>query len=237
MSRWSLERELYRKAVHVLLCMLLLLPFYVEMPLHLDAYYGLGLFLAALINSFAAKRIQLLEDLRSIEEGVASFRRLLEKHMGEPIRAIEEQLTRIERFALEQISMLERDYEKKEGYVGLLYGMIGVSTTYLLFPSHIYYGALALLVVDPIASLAGMATGETRRPPLHGSISGFTASTTVFALLLYIAGMPASSAVLVSLAASGAELLSVEDNLTIPFAASLAAWLLGLPGVLPLSGV
>jgi len=232
---WDLGRELYRKGVHVLLCSLLLVPFYVKISLPLHAYYGLGLFVTALLNSFAAKRIQLSEDIRVIEEHVKAFRDLLEKHIGEPIKAIEEQLFRFEQFALEQIDILQRDYEKREGYIGLLYGMIGISTTYLVFPRHIFYGALALLLVDPVASLVGMATGEGRRPPLHGTLSGFAVSSTLYALLLLLfMDVPLLPAAAVALAASAAELLSVEDNLTIPFTASLAAWALGLPPMSPL---
>ncbi len=234
MHGWSLHRELYRKGVHVLLCSLLLVPFYIRLSIPLHAYYGLGLFLTALLNSFVAKKIQLSEDIKAIEEYVKAFRGLLEKHIGEPIKAIEEPLYRLERFALEQINTLQRDYEKKEGYVGLLYGMIGVSTTYLVFPHHIFYGALALLLVDPVASLTGMATGEMRRPPLHGTISGFASSSALYAALLYFfMDVPPLSAALVALAASTAEILSMEDNLTIPFAASLAAWALALPPMLP----
>ncbi len=235
MAKWDLRRELYRKAVHVSLCVLLLVPFYYRIPLTLSAYYGLGLFLTALMNSFAVKRIQLAEDIEAIEEHVKAFRGLFEKHLGEPIKVLEEPIAKLEKFALEQISILERDYERREGYVGLLYGMIGVSTTYLVFPGYIYYGALALLVVDPVASLTGMLTGEGRKPPLHGTLGGFAISSALYATLLYtLMRADPLSATAVAVAASAAELLSVEDNLTIPFAAALTAWLTGMPALTPL---
>ena len=69
----------------------------------------------------------------------------LEHELGEPVKIFEESIEKIEKFVLTQIEFLERDYERKEGYVGLLYGMIGVSASSLLFPGHVIYGVFALL--------------------------------------------------------------------------------------------
>lgn len=229
LSKNDVMREVFRKIVHVTLSILVLLPFVVKIPIPASAYYGLGLFVAAILNSFVAKGVQVREDIQSLKEIMENIFSTLERDLGKPVRVFEESIAKFEKFVLTQIEFLERDYEKKEGYVGLLYGMIGVSVSSLMFPGHLVYGIFALMIVDPLSSFTGLAIGKRRTPPFHGTLEGSFVSFVVYTLFLNaLMGVDLVKASLVALAACLAEVLSIEDNLTIPFAASLAAYLLQL---------
>lgn len=225
----DVAREIYRKIVHIILSIFILLPFIIEIPIPTSSYYGLGLFLAAILNSFAVKGIQVKEDIQSLKEIMKSIFSSLEHELGEPVKIFEESIEKIEKFVLTQIEFLERDYERKEGYVGLLYGMIGVSVSSLLFPGHVIYGVFALMIVDPLSGLIGLVIGKKRTPPFHGTIEGSIVSFIAYTLFLNtFLGIDLLRASFIALSACLAEILSIEDNLTIPFVASLVAYLLQL---------
>ncbi|MCC6039503.1 MAG: hypothetical protein LM565_01620 [Thermofilum sp.] len=223
-------REVYRKLVHVALSLLLILPYFCALPqpLNIYSYYALGLFAAAALNAVAAKRVVLRRRL-------AVFRRDLEDHISSlgdqlrgPLKAFEEAMESIFNFVEQQIELLERDYEKREGYVGLLYGVIGGVTSLLLSPCHALYGLLAIAVVDPVASLSNLVMGREK------SLTSDALAALTYLLLLLGIGTPAVESVLVSLVAAMAEYFSPEDNLTIPVFTTLAALALGLPAKCPL---
>ncbi len=227
---------MYRKAVHLLLSFLVLLPFLVKLPLGMYSYYGVGLFLAALINSFVVKRIQVKEDIKLLRETLDRLFSSFEKEIGEPVRLLEEGLDKLEKFVFSRIEYLERDYEKREGYVGLLYGMIGISASAMFFPKHVFYGLLALMIIDPVAGCVGLILNKPRKPPLHGTLEGSLASFLSYVVVMvFIVRLDVVASVLVAAVSSLSELLSVEDNLTIPFMASLTAYLVGAREITPLT--
>ena len=97
MSRRKMWNEIYRKVVHISLSLLVLLPFIVKLPLDIYSYYGGGLFLAALINSFVVKRIQVKEDIKLLRETLDRIFSIFEKEIGEPVKLLEEGIDRLER--------------------------------------------------------------------------------------------------------------------------------------------
>jgi len=207
-----------------------MLPYFCALPqpLNIYLYYALGLLAAAALNAIAAKRVVLRRRL-------AVFRRDLEAHISSlgdqlrgPLKAFEEAMENIFNFVEQQIELLERDYEKREGYVGLLYGIIGGVTSLLLSPCHALYGLLAIAVVDPAASLSNLAIGREK------SLAGDALAALAYSLLLLSLSTPAVGSVVLSLVAALAEYLSPEDNLTIPVFTTLAALALGLPARCPL---
>ncbi|MEM0092884.1 MAG: hypothetical protein QXT33_06375 [Thermofilum sp.] len=228
----EVKREVYRKAVHLLLSLILMAPFFLPLPAPLDiySYYALGLLAAALLSSTAAKRSVFLSRLssfrESLEQRISGIRELQKKM---PLKAIEEAFIGLVEFIGQQVELLERDYERREGYVGLFYGMTGGVISLLLSPCHALYGLAALAVVDPAASLSNLLL--RRGKSFTGDLVAFG---MYFAVLLSL-GVPAVKCLLLSLAAVVAEYFSVEDNLTIPPVVTLAALLLGAPPFCPVS--
>jgi len=222
-------REAYRKLVHVLLALLLMLPYFCALPQHLGifSYYALGLFAAAALNAVAAKRMVLRRRLAAFREDLESHISNLGDQLRGPLRAFEEAMESIFSFVEQQIELLERDYEKREGYVGLLYGMIGATISLMLSPCHALYGLLAMAVVDPLASLSNLAMSREK------SLAGDVLASSVYLALLLGIGVPITEGLILSLVAALTEYLSPEDNLTIPVFATVTALALGLPAICP----
>uniref|UniRef100_A0A7C1T5E4 Phosphatidate cytidylyltransferase n=1 Tax=Thermofilum pendens TaxID=2269 RepID=A0A7C1T5E4_THEPE len=222
-------REVYRKFVHMILSLLLMLPYFCALPqpLNIYSYYALGLFAAAALNAVAAKRMVLRRRLAAFRGDLRTHITSLGDQLRGPLKAFEEAMESILNFVEQQIELLERDYEKREGYVGLLYGMIGGVISLLLSPCHALYGLLAIAVVDPVASLSNLAMGREK------SLAGDALAALAYCLLLLGVGVPAAESMLLSLIAALAEYLSPEDNLTIPVFTTLAALALDLPARCP----
>lgn len=226
----EVKREIYRKFVHILLSVILLVPFFANVPLPLSvyAYYAVGLFTAAFLNSIAAKRYVFLARLASFRESLEQrISGIQELQKRVPLRAIEDAFVGLIEFIGQQIELLERDYEKREGYVGLLYGMIGGTVSLLISPCHAAYGLLALAVVDPVASLSNLLLNRGK------SFLGDLLALGVYLVVLLWLRVPVTTCVLLAIAASVAEYFSVEDNLTIPPIVTLLAFILGVAPICP----
>lgn len=226
------RREIYRKLVHLALCSVLALPYFAALPppLTVQVYYALGLLSASLLNSVVVKHGKLLAELEKLRRNVDSFAGSLSEELRQPLVLMEQTIARFYEFVSSQISILERDYEKREGYVGLLYGMIGASVSLLLSPCFTLYGVLALALVDTSAALTDLLLG-TGQKTARGSAVAFL----VYASVLVALGVDPLRAAVSSLLTCIAEYLSPEDNLTVPVVATTLALLLGLPPRCPLS--
>lgn len=226
------RREVYRKAVHFLLSLILMAPFFIPLPIPLDvySYYAVGLFAAALLSSTAAKRSVFLTRLsnfrESLEQRISGIQELQRKV---PLKAIEDAFLSLIEFIEQQVEILERDYEKREGYVGLFYGMTGGVIGLLLSPCHVVYGLLALAVVDPAASLFNLMLKRGK------SFTGDLVAFGVYFAVLLLLGVPTLKCMLLALAAAVTEYFSVEDNLTLPPIVTLAALLMEAPSFCPVS--
>lgn len=218
------RRELQRKLTHLVLLGILAAPLYAGeaarriLPELLDAElalepikaYAMLMLMAGLLNAVVIRR-----PLRRDEVA-----KMLERLEGLPLAK------RFEKTVLqltEIIEGMERDYERRAGYVGLLYGVIGVSASYMLFEGFAIYGIGGLATTDVFASLVGSRAGRRRMPFSDGTLEGFLAGFAAYLLLLLAFEHPAR-AVAIALASSMAELYGVEDNLSIPVVASFAAW-------------
>ncbi|MCD6348174.1 MAG: hypothetical protein J7L91_00930, partial [Candidatus Korarchaeota archaeon] len=62
------------------------------------------------------------------------------------------------------VNLVERDYERRAGWLGTLSGLIGVSSTYFLFGPLAVYGIIALILTDGFSSIVGISIGKTRLP-------------------------------------------------------------------------
>ncbi len=227
----EVKRELYRKLVHLLLSLVLAVPYIFPLPppLHIYSYYAVGLFFAALLNSIVVKRSVFLDRLAGFREvfnqQITGMRELQRKGL---FKALEEAFIGLVEFVEQQVDLLERDYERREGYVGLLYGIVGAVVALLVSPCHLLYGLLALAVVDPVASLLNLLLRARK------SAVGDIAASMLYTVTLLLLGVPLAVALPMALVASLTEYVSVEDNLTIPPVTTLAALLLGAPSRCPL---
>ncbi|MGB9709308.1 MAG: hypothetical protein ACPLRJ_04745 [Infirmifilum uzonense] len=224
-------REIYRKIVHVALSLLLFAPFYFKLPPPLNpySYYSLGLFLAAFINSVVVKKDKLTLEINALRDELHRFADSIGDIAKMPISILEEILTDFHSFVEKQLSLLERDYEKREGYVGLLYGIIGATSSLLVDPSHAFYGIVALAVVDVLASMSSLLIWNKGK-----TMGGEAIAFLSFAIILMSLGVPVLQSILVSAVATLSEYFSPEDNLTVPFFTTIAAFILKLPERHPL---
>jgi len=222
----AIKREVYRKTVHVLLSLVLLLPFLIPMPWPLIPYnyYAAGLFLAAFLNSLVVRRVKVLGELRRARENVIDLIEKASKELRQPLLFVDQTLSRLQELIFIQISLLERDYEKREGYVGPLYGMIGVAASILVSPGTTFYGVLALATVDTVSAIHDLFLNNARK-----SIRGSIIALGVYFSILVLVGLPLLQSLLLSIIACVTEYVSPEDNLTVPFVTTLAALVLGMP--------
>jgi len=220
------ERELYRKLVHLALSFLLLYPFFFPLPSFLNVYiyYSLGLLAAALLNSIVVKRFKLESELEDFSRELHRFIDSFGERVRTPFTVLEEAIDEFHSFIEKQLSLLERDYEKREGYVGLLYGMIGAVASLLIDPCHTFYGVVALAAVDAVASISSLLLWRKGK-----TLGGEVIALLVYLSLLLLCGGGAMQAVATSVIVTVTEFISPEDNLTVPVVATVITAALGLP--------
>jgi len=212
-----------RKALHVVLCGLLLVPFTEQgSTLGIDPliYYATLALIAAALNSYQVKRGLTLSRVTP--------RLLIKRFMtGLPqFPELSNLMLKLEKLVEEVLEEVEREYEKRSGYVGMTFGAVGVLASYALFRDHALMGILALAVVDPAAALVGSMWGRIKVGEGGRSLEGSVAGAVVFLLLLVLLGRDLLSALILAAVASLSEATSVEDNLTIPVAVSAASYAL-----------
>lgn len=241
-ERERARSELLRKLIHVVLAFLLaipLSPWYEQVA----AYAGLKgdaalstyvlLLVAALFASTLRVRKPELRDsmLRISREA----RKLVLQHvkslgpLHEVVSGIEQALDRAEQGFFALVDTVERDYEKRYGYVAAICAIASVLASYALFgPAATLRGILALAVVDPLASILTLFL-EGRKVLKHNPISVAASALALSAALLAV-GEKLTRALLLGIAASLIELVSPEDNLTLPLGTAALFYLLELSG-------
>ena len=233
-----------RKAVHVSLVTLLLITYI--MPVE----YLIGLnrlqvfFIATVVSSFfnslQVKRPLFLQkiliDFRSTRQKILkeiiedkilkkpqTYGKVL-KFMGNIENIIEDFEERI----LEYIEKVERDYEKRSGYIGITFAIVAVTFTEYFFDGLSLYGVLALAIYDPLSAVVGVLIKTPSLPFSYTRLSGaFFASITFITALLLI-GVTPLKALILTVVACIAEAYGIEDNLVLPITVSTVAFLIGL---------
>jgi len=224
-----------RKAIHVLLVTLLLMPFLVDIRsfgLSSLTYYSILLLASAFVNSLQIKRPPLVKVvLERIEETRSKFfSKLTSLESKSEIKAlIASLLSEIEHTLIPQINAAIRDYERLGGYIGITFGAVGVLTSNILFKEYVFYGALALAIVDTVSALIGGFLGKTRIPGTNATLEGSLAGFIAFFTTLFLIGIEPISSLIISLLTVIVEAYGVEDNLAIPITASFVAYILNAP--------
>ena len=230
-SRGDVLKVSLRKLLHLTMSLALLLPYLAEVE-GLDAltYYALLSIIAAAVNSFIVKRPLLSVKLKESFE--KRRRRVLEalSKTSPAILDLNAKLLKLEGLIQEQIRQIEREYERKGGYIGIVHGLVGVLSSQIIFGNDTFYGVLALAVVDPVAAVVGTLIGRFRVESLGISLEGSLSSLIAFyAVLSLTTRVAPHQALAISITATLAEAVSIEDNLTLPLVASMAAYLVNAP--------
>ncbi len=230
-----------RKLIHVILSAILISPYIlggIQDVVYINAstLYSVLSISVLTLNVLQLKKPLLRSD---IKRTMRTGRRILFDEilriipLGKPILQIlddvDDVIRRIEDLIDDQLSRIERRYEKVGGYIGLTYGVLGTTISYFLFGDYVFYGILALMTVDSTSTVVGKRYGRHLIPFINRSIEGSIAGFTVYYIVLIALGINPLASLITSIIATLTELCSIEDNLFIPLIAALTTQILGLP--------
>ena len=230
---------LYRKLIHLLLSILLIVPLVVglEEP-YIEIYYTVLLIGSSFLYIYQVKKPLISVVIRSTLEDARNNVRLNILRVAEMLNmtTVKELLVSMDKLEYtfsEFIKSVERDYERKWGYLGVLMGMVGVYASYVMVNTYAYYGVLALMFYDTFSALFGSLIGRTRMPYSNTTIEGIVMGALVFSLVVGIlVGLNYLTWLyLVGIVLGVVESYSGEDNLAIPVTASILAYLLRFPRI------
>lgn len=229
--------ELIRKGLHASLSLILLSPFvlnYFKITFDATVFYSVLSILALTLNAIRIKRPLIGKEVKSFMRerrekffnDIRNYIPLRSRVTGQVLDGIEEKIRGIEDLIDYQLSLVERDYEKIGGYMGLTYGILGVTISYFLFRDYALYGIVSLATTDAIATIVGGLAGTHRLPlttkTIEGSISGFI----TFFIVLILMRVHAFSSLVLSIVAAVVEAYAVEDNLFLPIIISFISTLI-----------
>jgi len=242
----DLQALIIRKVIHFSFSLLLILPL---TPSFIEASYKAGItnpalliyslltFFVALVNSIQIRKPNLREEmirfLRDLRKRSLAKLESLTKSIGTQtlLRIGFEELDKLFSRAEENlniiVSRLERDYEKQYGYVCATFALISILLAYILFDKHVIYGILALAIVDSISAILTVLI-PTPKIYKHSIPSVVVSFTCFYVPITILSGSPIKSLV-VSTIVILIEIISPEDNLTLPFLTALASYYLAIP--------
>ena len=243
---------LKRKALHVSLSLALLIPltpWFIEggsnlgldpkqVPLITYAVLSLG---AALFNSLQIRVPHYKEKFasiaREVRKRVLGYVKQLapqSESFAKQVEEVDKVLDRMEVSLTKFVSEVEREYEKKFGYIAITFALLSVTLSYAIFGTYVAYGILALALVD---SVSAIITKVLPKPKLFKhSVWSVAITFTTFTIVLIIGGLDPIRSAIISLAAVFAENLGIEDNLTLPIVTTAVAYALKAPMPVPSLG-
>jgi len=234
-----LKSLLYRKLIHLLLSLLLIVPLFTGLSsIDTQLYYTVILIGVSLLYIYQVKKplisVVIRDALEDARHNVrANILKMTEALNATIVKELLVSMDRLEYMFSEFVRSIERDYERKWGYLGVLMGVVGVYASFVITGDYAYYGVLALIFYDTSSALFGTLIGRVRMPYSNTTIEGILMGTLVFSLVLAaligISYLPILY--LTGIALGVAESYSGEDNLTIPIVASLMAYLFKLPRI------
>ncbi len=207
--------EIIRKMIHMLFSIVMYLPLQISYFIKIDPVQFYAVVVAIVTWIYALK-------VKGPPPGIDldEMRRKL-RESGEQFKIIDKAISSVEQL----IGDIERDYEKKSGWIGLLSGAIGISVSYILFGDLFIVGILALAVLDGIAAIVGISYGKNRIPFSHGTLEGTLSGALSYFLSLLLITSPLNAAI-ITITASIAELYGIEDNITVPITATATNFIL-----------
>jgi len=232
----ALKAMALRKLIHVVLSVFLVIPFIINL-----STYGLTNTLYFTIITLGVSVIYVIQVKRPIItimllDALTSARRsILQQMMKSPISSaipfeiLDDGLIRLERTVKDLLESVERDYERRGGYLGILMGALGVLISQLLTGNYVIYGIISIIVYDTMSALGGVLVGRVRLPFTNATMEGTLIGMLSLALVLYVITGQLIGTLAITVTAALAEAYGLEDNLAIPIATSLIAMALGMP--------
>lgn len=225
-----------RKLIHVVLSIFLIIPYIVNLNL-----IGLSMQLYFTILMVGVAFIYVIQVKRPIitaifTDALVSARRIILQQLTKAspnllgsFEMLDEGLLRLEKTMRELLESVERDYERRGGYLGILMGIVGVLASNLITGNYVFYGIVSIIVYDTMSALGGTLIGKVNLPFSNATIEGaLVGMASLLAILLLITGNLIGS-LAITVAVALAEAYGIEDNLTIPIVASLMALALRMP--------
>ncbi|MEM2877679.1 MAG: hypothetical protein QXY41_06365 [Thermoproteota archaeon] len=227
-------KEIMRKSMHLILSIILLLPFmlsYFKIDIDAAVFYSVLSILALILNAIQIKRPLLRSEVKGfMRESREKFFKDIKNILPLKIQVtshildkIDEKIREIEDLIDDQLSAMERDYEKRGGYVGLTYGVLGVTLSYFLFGRYAFYGVISIATVDLISTIVGSLTGTHKLPFTNKTFEGSFSGALLFFMVLILIGMSPLNVLILTVLAAIVEAYSIEDNLLLPLVVSFAA--------------
>jgi len=230
-------REALRKSIHLVLSLILLLPFILSsfgMDVDTAVFYSILSILALTWNAVQIKKPLLRSEVKNFMresrekffKEIKNFLPLKSQVTSHVLDKIDEKIRVIEELVDSQLSAMERDYERRGGYIGLTYGVLGVTISYFLFGKYAFYGVVSLATVDLLATIVGGLAGAHKLPFTGKSFEGSLSGAILFFIVLVLIGIPPLNALILTIVAAIVEAYAIEDNLLLPLFVSLAAKLI-----------
>lgn len=223
-----------RKSVHLVLSLILLFPFMLSrfgIDVDTAVFYSILSILSLTWNAVQIKKPLLRSEVKNFMresrekffKEIKNFLPLKSQVTSYVLDKIDEKIRGIEELVDNQLSAMERDYEKRGGYIGLTYGVLGVTISYFLFGRNSFYGVLSLATVDLLATIVGGLAGVHKLPFTDKSFEGSFSGAALFFIVIVLIGVSPLNAFILTLIAALVEAYAIEDNLFLPLFVSLAA--------------
>lgn len=225
MSRWETLRSLVaRKLLHVAFVALLAVPFFSDIPMGI--YIATLSLISGFVYSLQVRNPSMWRELRqnffkTVEDVFTRLEALLPIDRPELKVQYQKALRQLE----ELIDAVERDYERRHGYLGILMGATGFLIASVVFGAgHMPASLISMAVYDAVSAIAGALIGGRKilgKATVWGTVSGSAANVAALTLV----GYSPAAALLITLLVVAADILTPEDNLTIPPAAAAGSYI------------
>ena len=237
MSRLEQLRAMaLRKLIHVVLSVFLVIPFIVNLGIYgisTTLYFTLITLGVSVIYVIQVKRpiitIMLLDALTSARRSILQQITKSPISSAIPLDTLDDSLMKLEKTVKELLDNVERDYERRGGYLGILMGAIGVLISQLLTGNYVIYGIVSVIVYDTMSALGGTLLGRVKLPFSNATMEGALVGMASLAIVLFILTNQLVGSLAITVVAALAEAYGMEDNLAIPVTTSLVALVLKLP--------
>ncbi|MEM0369577.1 MAG: SEC59/DGK1/VTE5 family protein [Pyrobaculum sp.] len=220
----TLRSLIARKIFHIAFVLLLAVPFFTNISIHI--YIAILTFFSGFIYSIQVRNPSMWKEIRqnffkTIEDVFTRLEALLPVERLELRAQYQKVLKQLE----ELIDTVERDYERRHGYLGVLMGAVGFTVALIIFgPAHLPASIVSMAVYDAVSAIAGATIGG-RKILGKATVSGTAAGSVLNIATLTLVGYTIEGAILITLFVVIADVLTPEDNLTIPPAAAAGSYL------------
>ncbi len=237
-KREQAKLVLKRKLFHMLFAFFLLVPFLVELKvgdymISRIQYFSILLGFAVVVNVTVVRMPEIRDEIirqsrlfrKQFTEMMAASKSA--RGMAELIEEFDRHLTKFENMLVREISLIERDYEKRGGYVGMVAGAASVLIVASFLPEFLLPSILTLFTIDVVSAIVGAVFGRVFLPRSTSTLEGCIFGALSF-LPVALDYMDLWSAVLVSLTLAFVEAYSIEDNFFLPISCALLMYAISL---------